>query len=625
MTDFTLFWPLAKVEKQSDGSVVVSGYASTPTRDLDNEIVSLEAVKKALPSYMEWRNIREMHQPSAVGVAQQANVDEKGLFLTAKITDSIAAKKCLDGVYKGYSIGGKKLAKVGDTITEIELVEISIVDRPANPECRINVAKRAKAGADAHLIRHSRLSPKNRALTKMAQAVEILAKQGEPEPEPKPTPFPVEKAEITDEERARAAQSGAAEPDGSFPIRNKEDLDNARHAFGRSKNKSKTRAHIVARARALGVKLPDKWTKKEAKKLLKEAKEAAKTVVVTHTNLPTDDFPTQLGKYGLAPAVVGNLGSGHEPKIGQKSLEVAAKKFSGKKSLSKDRFITQLREDSLMTTTTTAAPLDELLKSFVKSRASMPRVGKGKNRIEMARAQMKKARNKAKDIEDCMKAAYGALRKAYLAKAGKKSSADEDDGDRQEAMKMLSKAYGDLQALKTFMKAASGQMKKAGRVGQQGEEVNDSVAGVYEVPPGVKDLSVRDLATAGPGSPGERGSEPDNLCLDGPAYKGGMISMGEAEALVRAAAAEAQLQLLGKMPANNARPLAFDTRRVTAGTGDSEIDILTKGVDARDLASNDETTRNQATAKVLGNMILGGMGKSLFSSDFRGGAGFPRT
>lgn len=54
-------------------------------------------------------------------------------------------------------------------------------------------------------------------------------------------------------ERKTDAKSGAAEKDGSFPIENAKDLKNAMRAVGRSKNPGKTRAHIRARARALGL------------------------------------------------------------------------------------------------------------------------------------------------------------------------------------------------------------------------------------------------------------------------------------------------------------------------------------------------------------------------------------
>ena len=53
-------------------------------------------------------------------------------------------------------------------------------------------------------------------------------------------------------ERKSLAKTGAAEPDGSYPIRNGSDLSNAIQAYGRSSNPAKTKAHIISRARALG-------------------------------------------------------------------------------------------------------------------------------------------------------------------------------------------------------------------------------------------------------------------------------------------------------------------------------------------------------------------------------------
>ena len=65
-----------------------------------------------------------------------------------------------------------------------------------------------------------------------------------------------------------ARRSGAAEPDGSYPIRNGSDLSNAIQAYGRSSNPAKTKAHIISRARALGMssKIPMSWMASGGKK-----------------------------------------------------------------------------------------------------------------------------------------------------------------------------------------------------------------------------------------------------------------------------------------------------------------------------------------------------------------------
>jgi hypothetical protein len=63
------------------------------------------------------------------------------------------------------------------------------------------------------------------------------------------------------DERKAAAKSGEAMPDGSFPIKNEEDLHNAVQAIGRAKNPAAAKAHIKTRAKALGCQgcLPDDW------------------------------------------------------------------------------------------------------------------------------------------------------------------------------------------------------------------------------------------------------------------------------------------------------------------------------------------------------------------------------
>lgn len=73
-------------------------------------------------------------------------------------------------------------------------------------------------------------------------------------------PF-AEKRDFSEEQRTEAADSGAAMPDGSFPIKNKGDLHNAIHLAGHGKDPAAARAHIKRRASALGLsgEIPDTW------------------------------------------------------------------------------------------------------------------------------------------------------------------------------------------------------------------------------------------------------------------------------------------------------------------------------------------------------------------------------
>jgi Putative phage serine protease XkdF len=142
-----LYAPILKVDASQR---MIWGWASTERKDLQGEIVKSDAIAKALPDYMQWANIREMHRPSAVGKATEAAMRSlpsggQGLWIGAKIVDDTAWTKIEEGVYKGFSIGGEKLHMTGNEIDEIRVVEISLVDRPANPDCRIEMVKVAGA------------------------------------------------------------------------------------------------------------------------------------------------------------------------------------------------------------------------------------------------------------------------------------------------------------------------------------------------------------------------------------------------------------------------------------------------------------------------------------------------
>ena len=126
--------PIAKVDTQER---MVWGYASTDAEDDQGETITRDALAAALGDYLKFANIREMHQMSAVGIAEEAGVDDKGLYVGARIVDPRAWDKVTSGVYKGFSVGGRVKARDPhdrSVITALNLTEISLVDRPANPE-----------------------------------------------------------------------------------------------------------------------------------------------------------------------------------------------------------------------------------------------------------------------------------------------------------------------------------------------------------------------------------------------------------------------------------------------------------------------------------------------------------
>ena len=144
-----LSMPLTKVDKERR---IVSGFASLDNLDKQDDIVTAEASMDAFAKFRG--NIREMHQPSAVGKMVSFKEDKyfdpetkkfyKGVFVSAYISKGAqdAWEKVIDGTYTGFSIGGRmnkwddaydeKSDKSIRVIKEYDLVELSLVDSPAN-------------------------------------------------------------------------------------------------------------------------------------------------------------------------------------------------------------------------------------------------------------------------------------------------------------------------------------------------------------------------------------------------------------------------------------------------------------------------------------------------------------
>lgn len=141
--------PFAKVDKEQR---LVSGYATLDNVDTQDDIVTAEASARAFTRARG--NIREMHQPLAVGRMVDFREDEfydaetkkfyRGIFVTARVSKGAQDtwEKVLDGTLAGFSIGGninkasnefsKDSKKQVRIIEDYDLVELSLVDNPAN-------------------------------------------------------------------------------------------------------------------------------------------------------------------------------------------------------------------------------------------------------------------------------------------------------------------------------------------------------------------------------------------------------------------------------------------------------------------------------------------------------------
>jgi hypothetical protein len=141
--------PFGKIDKERR---IVSGFATLDNVDKQGDVVDTSASLNAFKSFRG--NLREMHQPSAVGKIVSFKEDKffdpatkkfySGVYVSAYVSKGAqdAWEKVLDGTYSGFSIGGN-IKKFNDEIDkstespiriikEYELHELSLVDNPAN-------------------------------------------------------------------------------------------------------------------------------------------------------------------------------------------------------------------------------------------------------------------------------------------------------------------------------------------------------------------------------------------------------------------------------------------------------------------------------------------------------------
>ena len=130
-----------EIRKTDDDERMAYGYASTEALDSDGEVIERSAIIKAWDAYMEFANVREMHGRSAAGVVKEFSHDPVGTWVGVEVVDDQSWAKVKKAVYKGFSVGGRATSRKGTKITGLDLFEISLVDRPANPEAKIELWK----------------------------------------------------------------------------------------------------------------------------------------------------------------------------------------------------------------------------------------------------------------------------------------------------------------------------------------------------------------------------------------------------------------------------------------------------------------------------------------------------
>lgn len=144
----TSYFSIEKADRNPDGTMTVYGKATDSSIDIDQQICDADWLERAMPHWFKsGGNIREQHSNIAAGVATDYEAKSDGHYISALVVDPVSVKKVDAGVLKGFSVGIKNPRVVRDTkaangrIVDGQIVEISLVDRPANPNCTLVLAK----------------------------------------------------------------------------------------------------------------------------------------------------------------------------------------------------------------------------------------------------------------------------------------------------------------------------------------------------------------------------------------------------------------------------------------------------------------------------------------------------
>ena len=158
---------------KSDG-LVIGGYASIEMVDKQNDLITLNALDKAVKQYMgeqKYRNVMSNHSNVQVGEViekyrdkngnlHKTAVDDVGFYVVIKMRDDIEkAKEISRGIRKGtlrsFSIGGQAISKKQrqsdehgeyNEIDRLELHEVTICEKGINPEAKFDILKRDVGG-----------------------------------------------------------------------------------------------------------------------------------------------------------------------------------------------------------------------------------------------------------------------------------------------------------------------------------------------------------------------------------------------------------------------------------------------------------------------------------------------
>jgi hypothetical protein len=630
-----VFVPIRKIDEENR---LVYGVVTEEVPDKDNEILDYASSK---PHFQAWSdeiskatdgkslgNIRVMHGPKAAGkmIDLQFLDAEKRIETCAKIIDDAEWQKVKEGVYTGFSVGGQYQKRWDDPtqpkFTRFTAVpsEVSLVDNPCVPTAHFTVVK-ANGITEERLFKtqpatvtmdEQEVGLLGKLLRKLfGKSADDYARDGLSRPAPD-----VEKREISTEQREHDASTGAALPDGSYPIENEGDLENAVQAYGRAKDKPEAKAHIEARAKSLNLThlLPEDWG--------------------GSTKAAHDDLEKSLRLlYPLASAFEG-IRDAQRDRLREGQVENDA----GDDAIARDLGDVASKLASVMgqiaehegAEATALTDADDIVfaqiygltlngASKMTPEEELQKRASGKANIEKAKGHLAKAMGCQKD---CM-SAMAKLAGMHVAHHKAAKADGKEEFDHGAAAKLIAKAHGHLTEMADHQELAHNALERAHSAGGNaidhggqggGTEANSPAEGT-KVPQG--EFTALDLARL------TEGFVPEYDATQPYAGKAAGANDALVKALTDAAYYKGQAEALQKLPASTAQPARFVSKGAFPAFGEQADDktaALMKGVN---FDPEDQDSRANAAGKAIANMIANPamFGKSLMDPEFRGQAG----
>lgn len=245
--------PVTKSYEDENGNLYVEGLATSDALDLDGQIIDKEFARAGLEKWFaDWGNVRQMHSSNLAPAGKAVDFQEVpgGFWVKTLVVEPTAKQLVRQGVYQAYSVGIARPRIVRDQVAKNGRVidgvfsEISLVDFPANPQCKFSLAKMADSGS-----------------------IEILEKVEQPDL----TKRDFDRSTGGGVDRDKLPASDFAGPDRSFPIVTPGDVSDAAHLVGKAADPDAVKANIIAIAHRKGAafvaELPESWKADAAKDL----------------------------------------------------------------------------------------------------------------------------------------------------------------------------------------------------------------------------------------------------------------------------------------------------------------------------------------------------------------------